>query len=149
MEIYFHIDLSEYEKSCDGITIGGVIEKHLARIKDCKANCASLIVYNSHMHGSFVVPTAIGFSTPVHDVCVNARLNIGMTLNEAWPDLVVEYSKWKTVYESRVVRKPATITYSTDQSSCCIRLEQYEWATSCRNSRVAILRTPSASEIGN
>lgn len=73
MQSCFDIDLSDYEKSCDGINLGGVIEKHYDRIKNCKANCAMLIVCNSHMHGSFLVPTAIGFSTPVQDVCVGMR----------------------------------------------------------------------------
>lgn len=51
-----------------------------------------------------------------------------MTQNEngSWPDLVAEYFRWKVVYGPQVVKKPATMTYSTDQSNCCICLEQYE-----------------------
>lgn len=118
--VVFEIYLSEYK----GYNIGGVIEQNKQKIIDTCANDAHLMICNKFAHGSFLVPLAIGFSTPVNDICEDGYIRI--MRNEKGNDLLNQYEQWKKIYQTTNIVKPKPIKFSSDQSECSICLEKYK-----------------------
>ena len=113
-----------------GYNIGGVLMRNYDKIKQIadKYNCITLLVCNGIWHGSYRIPTCVGFSTPT-SMCKNATLSVchgGCDLDKTnirW--ILRALLEWDKIYECEVTRKDNIITFTENHLSCYICTENY------------------------
>ena len=115
-----HLNENKYH----GLNIGGVIEKNLDQLKERKCNSMLLIVCNQHIYGSFVIPDAIGFSTPV-ELISDGYLSFYENINDSIP-IIEKYNRWRMTYGTEPIKKDNIYKFTNDQQGCNICSKEYE-----------------------
>ncbi len=98
----FYVYLGQYT---DNENIGFLVEQFIDQLNDC--NYLSIKVGTNVIHGSFIVPVALGFSTPLHVLGQNHRIILEFCRDPKEPTdaLSQAFHKWKQYgYATHVVR---------------------------------------------
>ena len=120
------IDLNEYKGQ--PYNIGGVISLNIHNISSYEKASFSLRINNNVMYGTYQIPEAIGFSTPLHILgdLTNVEIYISKINNHENNDSIQSYNSWKKMYQGKLFNiKPDNICFSTDKESCSICLDKY------------------------
>ena len=126
----FEIDLKQYQNK--PINIGGVISLNLEKIDKNRTTYFMLQICNDTMHGQYMIPSAIGFSTPLSMLGDLKNTKIIITKNifgvsETIPDSLIMYNEWIQTYKDTIYTvNPEKVVYSTDKQNCSICLEDYK-----------------------
>nr|QYA18702.1 RING finger family protein [Clandestinovirus] len=114
------INIDDYLE--DGLNIGGLVQRVAAEHPNVEFTRILLQVCNSTWHGSFVVPVAVGFSTPLN-LCKGGVLTFDQ-VDECVPMLQLQY--WATKYRSVGCRKDDTFTFTSTHGECLICMQEYK-----------------------
>lgn len=109
--------------------IGGIIGLNYKQSYEDEKKSFLLQISNDVMHGHYVIPNAIGFSTPLHILgdLKTASIKIIPVNDYGCNDSLLAYNAWKHNYQSKLYNiKPKIFPYSTDKENCSICLEKYK-----------------------
>jgi len=115
-----NINFEKYE-NC---VLGNVIQDNFGRIIETEANELAVIVCNEYWHGCFLVPLAMGFSTPV-SILRGASICLCRNVQVLRP-VVDAFIEWQNIYGGRLVRQDLCYTFSRDKTVCQICLHSYK-----------------------
>ena len=125
--MHLTINLSDFKNQ--PLNIGGVLNNTLEDININNIDaCFLLQICNEIMHGSYTIPGAIGFSTPLHILgnLENAKINIRMVIY-GLSNSIDLYNDWKNTYQDKLYNiKPIKLCYSSDKKECGICLQEYQ-----------------------
>jgi len=98
MQTHYSIEL---RNKYTGMNIGGVLLENLEAIKQCGATSATFAVRNTSIWGNFVIPDALGFSTPIGPLTSGGTIVLdrcsGVGLSKRLLD-------WKSIYSCYTVK---------------------------------------------
>ena len=121
------IKLNQYKG--EPYNIGGIIGLNYKQSYEDEKKSFLLQISNDVMHGHYVIPNAIGFSTPLHILgdLKTASIKIIPVNDYGCNDSLLAYNAWKHNYQSKLYNiKPKIFPYSTDKENCSICLEKYK-----------------------
>jgi hypothetical protein len=119
-KLEIEIDFQKYEGFC----LGKVINDNLSAIQKIGANALSVQVCNEHWYGSFPIPSAVGFSTPI-GILKDASI-ICYRTNQATDKIFDELKKWNEIFRGKLVRQDDVYTFTSDKKTCSICTEDYK-----------------------
>lgn len=108
----------------------GFLVEFFARKFNSK-NCM-LLICNEVLYGSFVVPFAVGYSTPLASIgdLSKATLSFSTEDKKSYGQLEIEkvFIEWKKWYNTSTTKAEArnVVKHSTDNTECAICLEEYK-----------------------
>ncbi|CAH6419207.1 Hypothetical protein HVR_LOCUS405 [uncultured virus] len=114
------------------INIGSIINDNLSIIEEYAENyklSITLKICNEVIWGYFIIPDAIGFSTPLDRLGkFNSQDVISIERSGDGTDAFMKYKQWKEIYETSVCRKLKIDVFncSSDYLKCGICLESYK-----------------------
>lgn len=119
------ITLQKYNGGQGDINIGHIIEENKAKIKGKRI---MLRICNSVIWGTFIIPTAIGFSTPIKTLG-NLTDNDSIIIDDHGEDDALDkYQEWRKIYNTTnsCRYEPTILKYTRDNNECGICLEEYK-----------------------
>lgn len=100
-------DIKLSDPQYNGLNIGGVIKKNLDLVDSLNINSVTLEVDNHYIWGNFDVPSAIGFSTPLHPIASGGTLCFGWLIDMTDENVFLKrFHEWDSIYRKRPVTKP-------------------------------------------
>ena len=121
------VELSKYQGK--PLNLGGVIKliiDDLFDVDNVPEVTFILQINNNIMYGNYIIPTALGFSTPLH-ILGNLKkslliINTNNTINDSFKQFLI----WEKTYNTKLYKiKPLVFEHSSDKDECGICLEQY------------------------
>ena len=110
----FEIKLDEKNQDHN---IGQFILDREKDLVECHANAITVATCNATWHGSFLVPSALGFSTPL-SLCIPGH--VSFCQNPHAPDVLEQLKKWKQIYRGSVIRQDNITKFRSDCTQCTI-----------------------------
>ena len=130
------VELSKYQGK--PLNLGGVIKliiDDLFDVDNVPEVTFILQINNNIMYGNYIIPTALGFSTPLHILrnlkksllIINTNTNTYTNTNTNNNDSFKQFLIWEKTYNTKLYKvKPLVFEYSSDKDECGICLEQYK-----------------------
>jgi hypothetical protein len=103
--------------------LGGLVELHLEKAMKSGANNLLVKTCNQYFYGSYLVPNAIGFSTPVFPILIGAQLIFCSSEDDG--QLHENFESWKKVYLGKPIRQITEKKFLSSDIECSICLENY------------------------
>jgi RING-like zinc finger len=94
-------------------------------IKETGANSVLVRACNEQIYGSFSIPNAIGFSTPV-SLVIDGVISLCHDAQLPRDAFIKEYEKWSGIYGGSPIRNLSPITLTADHITCSICTEDYK-----------------------
>ncbi len=102
-----HTDMAPHWRAHN---LGALVEANRERIADTCSNVMLVRLCNATLYGSYQVPCALGFSTPLSALGSMDELHVTFCRNEEQPvnKLLAAYDDWHRVFCTEVTRWPGT-----------------------------------------
>ena len=107
-----------------GMNIGGLLQKYIANNPSKTFTKVLLQVGNGNWYGSFTVPFAVGFSTPLF-LCKDGILKL-LNDSSSNDDLFLHLYNWSNIFSGKACRKDDVFTFTSIHGSCVICDEEYK-----------------------
>ena len=122
------IELSQFKGK--PLNLGGVISIIIEELFDMENLPKSEIllqICNEIMHGNYIIPSAIGFSTPLHILGDLKKAKLIVNNNKHESNSINSFLDWKQNYNTKLYKiKPIVFEQSSDKDMCSICLEKYK-----------------------